>query len=408
MVPSDYLIKPPILGRDTENFIDWKFEVEGYLNCLDLWDSIENEYMPKYDKFDNLTIESQLEMKNNENAMNVLLDLVDKPIARHLNKLSSAYDMWNLLLDINKEDLRVNQTTCLNSSLSVVSCSSEETNTSSDEEDDKSDFTCMDMRSDEENETINVACMATTRSDEETMMEEDEEIVSRNAQSSPSTSAKCLSEVSLNYLVCVNDDQNPNCNCNGKNETEGICVINDNQKDQIMPNELNDIKGLLMELKNELLMKDTKIVSLQNVVEAFESKVKLLEAKIENFEKGLEKPIFENECKCHASFSKTNDFEKNDLNQKSCLMTDLANEECSSFSKPKNPSHSKRNGKLPKNHKRDKIENIKKNRSRAYLYQKLSRNRYGYDMHRNNDNQVAFRPKFSNNVYFYNTNRLGL
>ena len=152
MVPSDYLIKPPILGRDTENFIDWKFGVESYLNCLDLWDSIENEYMPKYDDLDNLTIESQLEMKNNENAMNVLLDLVDKPIARHLNKLSSAYEMWNLLLDINKDDLRVNQTNYLNSSSSVVSCSSEETNTSLDEEDEESDFKCMDTSTDEEGE----------------------------------------------------------------------------------------------------------------------------------------------------------------------------------------------------------------------------------------------------------------
>ena len=86
MVPSDYLIKPLILGKDTENFIDWKFGVESYLNCLDLWDSIEKEYIPKYDNCDTLTIESQLEMKNNENAMNVLLDLVDIPIARHLTK----------------------------------------------------------------------------------------------------------------------------------------------------------------------------------------------------------------------------------------------------------------------------------------------------------------------------------
>ena len=116
----------------------------------------------------------------------------------------------------------------------------------------------MDTSSNKESEKIDVACMATTGSEEETMMEDDEEIISRNSQSSPSTSAKCLSEVSLNPLMCVNDDQNPNCNCNGKIETKGICVINDIQKYQIMPNELNEIKALLVELKNELFKKEDK------------------------------------------------------------------------------------------------------------------------------------------------------
>ena len=54
------------------------------------------------------------------------------------------------------------------------------------------------------------------------------------------------------------------------------------------------------------------------MVDAFESKVKLLEAKIENFEKGVEKSVLENDCKCHASCSKTNDFKKTNLNKKSC------------------------------------------------------------------------------------------
>ena len=42
---------------------------------------------------------------------------------------------------------------------------------------------------------------------------------------------------------------------------------------------------------------------------------------------------------------------------------------------------SKRNEKSSKNHKRNKIENVKKNRGLAHLYQKLPRNKYGYGMH---------------------------
>ena len=92
-------------------------------------------------------------MKNNEEAMNFLLDLVDKSIAKYLNKLSSAYDMWNFL-DIKEENTRIDDSKCLNLVSSVDCCSSEETDTSSIEENEESDFTCMETSSDEESEEM--------------------------------------------------------------------------------------------------------------------------------------------------------------------------------------------------------------------------------------------------------------
>ena len=43
--------------------------------------------------------------------MNVLLDLVHESIAKYLNKLSNAYEMWNFLVDTCKENSQVDDMT---------------------------------------------------------------------------------------------------------------------------------------------------------------------------------------------------------------------------------------------------------------------------------------------------------
>ena len=165
--------------------------------------------------------------------------------------------------------------------------------------------------------------------------------------------------------------------------------------------------------------------SLRDDVYDLESKVKSLEAKVHDFEKG--KMIVENGCQTHSgeiailkvrilnletenralrstqsSNSSSFDLEKMYLGQKPNDKTGLG------YVKSSTSSYSLKTGcptikrESPQTKKVNKVTKDKKNRGLAHLYQRLPRKTYG--MNQNYGSQSSLRPNFSNNVYFKGRN----
>ena len=71
-----------------------------YLNILDVWDVVESGYSPKYNETTNkLTTESVMTKRDNDNAVNAILNSVSEPIALIFGDMTCAKDMWQALLN---------------------------------------------------------------------------------------------------------------------------------------------------------------------------------------------------------------------------------------------------------------------------------------------------------------------
>ena len=70
-----------------------------YLNILEVWDIIENGYVPVYDVGDDKsqTIFSKGEKSKNDNAVNAILNAISELVALIFGNLTSAKEMWNAL-----------------------------------------------------------------------------------------------------------------------------------------------------------------------------------------------------------------------------------------------------------------------------------------------------------------------
>ena len=205
-------------------------------------------------------------------------------------------------------------------------------------------------------------------------------------------------------------------------------TINDtrtNLSNVIIEKQMHRFKGLLDESNKNLLRKEGIIRSLRDDIHDLEFKVKSLEAKVHDFEKG--KMVVENGCQTHSgeiailkvrilnletenralrstssSHSSTCDLEKMYVGQKPHDKTGLGYEKFPTSSFTKKTGCPTTKSKSPQTKYVNKSAKDKKNRGLAHLYRWLPRKRYG--MNQNIGSQSTLRPQFLNNVYFKGPN----
>jgi hypothetical protein len=70
--------EPSIFGLTTNNFIYWK-KMVNYLNILDILKIIDKRYIPRFDENNKeLTTESKIDKRNNDYAVNIILNFISK------------------------------------------------------------------------------------------------------------------------------------------------------------------------------------------------------------------------------------------------------------------------------------------------------------------------------------------
>jgi hypothetical protein len=70
-----------------------------YLNIHDIWDIIENGYVPKIDKtILVLTNASNYAKRDKDNAVNIILNSISESVAILFSNMKSTIKMWNTLL----------------------------------------------------------------------------------------------------------------------------------------------------------------------------------------------------------------------------------------------------------------------------------------------------------------------
>lgn len=72
-----------------------------YPSFLEVWDIVEKCYIPKYedDATKKLTIDSKLERKENDSAVNAILTSVYESIIILFGNSTNAHEMWNALIN---------------------------------------------------------------------------------------------------------------------------------------------------------------------------------------------------------------------------------------------------------------------------------------------------------------------
>ena len=114
MAPTVNIIKPPVFGKETNNFAQWKLGMKNYLSILDVWDIIEKGYVPKLtDAGDKLTTTSKREKKENDNAVNAIYYSVSESVRNVLSMskyMDSAHNMWNALVNHYEGNAHIKRT----------------------------------------------------------------------------------------------------------------------------------------------------------------------------------------------------------------------------------------------------------------------------------------------------------
>jgi hypothetical protein len=65
-----------------------------YLNILDIWDIVENDYVPKFDATTKvMTNESMLAKRDNDNAVNSILNSVSELVVVLFDNMITANEM---------------------------------------------------------------------------------------------------------------------------------------------------------------------------------------------------------------------------------------------------------------------------------------------------------------------------
>jgi hypothetical protein len=69
-----------------------------YLNILNIWDIVENSYVRKFDATTKvMTNESKLAKRDNDNAVNSILNSVSESVTVLFSNMTTANEMWNVL-----------------------------------------------------------------------------------------------------------------------------------------------------------------------------------------------------------------------------------------------------------------------------------------------------------------------
>jgi hypothetical protein len=79
-----------------------------YLNILGIWDIIEKGYIPRFDEIiKKLTANSKINKKNNDYAVNIILNLVSESNGSLFIDMFSSYDMWYVLINVYEDNNQV-------------------------------------------------------------------------------------------------------------------------------------------------------------------------------------------------------------------------------------------------------------------------------------------------------------
>jgi gag-polypeptide of LTR copia-type len=82
-----------------------------YLNILDVWSIVEHGYEPIYNATTHsLITESQIDKDINDCAVNIILKSVSEPITLVFDNMTSARDMWLVLLNMFEGNTQIKRT----------------------------------------------------------------------------------------------------------------------------------------------------------------------------------------------------------------------------------------------------------------------------------------------------------
>ena len=119
MAPPVNIIKPPVFGKETNNFAQWKLGMINYLNILEVWDIVVDGYEPIYVEGENklpttkLTTDSKFKKKDNDNAVNAIYYSVSESVRNVLSMskyMDSAHNMWNALVNHYEGNAQIKRT----------------------------------------------------------------------------------------------------------------------------------------------------------------------------------------------------------------------------------------------------------------------------------------------------------
>jgi pantothenate kinase len=82
-----------------------------YLNILNIWDIVENNYVPKFDATTKvMTNESKLAKRDNDNAVNSILNSVSESVTVLFSNMTTANEMWNVLFTQHEQNSQIKRT----------------------------------------------------------------------------------------------------------------------------------------------------------------------------------------------------------------------------------------------------------------------------------------------------------
>jgi gag-polypeptide of LTR copia-type len=111
MAPSRHIKEPPVFDSSCKNFFYWKKYIINYLNILDVWSIVEHGYEPKFNTTTySLTTESQIDKGLNDCAVNAILNSVSEPITLVFGNMTSARDIWLVLLNRFEDNTQIDKT----------------------------------------------------------------------------------------------------------------------------------------------------------------------------------------------------------------------------------------------------------------------------------------------------------
>jgi gag-polypeptide of LTR copia-type len=98
MSSTRHIKEPPIFWYGCKGFAYWKKCMTNYLKIIDLWDIVENGFTITKDANDKIDITCLMKVKQNDQAVNVILVSVHESIAPTFVEAINAHDMWIALI----------------------------------------------------------------------------------------------------------------------------------------------------------------------------------------------------------------------------------------------------------------------------------------------------------------------
>jgi hypothetical protein len=98
MSSTKYVKEPPVLDHFCKNSSYWKRCIVNYLTIIDLWDIVDIWYILIKDDVGVLTFNSMIITRDNDNAVNAILNFISESVAVIFYNMVNAHDMWETLV----------------------------------------------------------------------------------------------------------------------------------------------------------------------------------------------------------------------------------------------------------------------------------------------------------------------